>query len=248
LRFEKCGAIRSPALSAVSTSNTSRVAPFRLNVAHSANMGSQSALNINPSDIDIRREISCSKSSAIYEVQLAGKTYAMKLVSTISASKDHAHISVPDNGDQGYTKKGRDLNRFRCELNAYHNLRKFGVCDRGFVPAFHGYIDRIDPSAFFPPLKHFVGDEFRPRAILLEYLPDEERLNCVNYSEDLFRNVVDGIEDIHRAFIHHHDIYPKNMLAVAGDRIVWIDFDVATTFSNIGPRERAYSEYETELG
>jgi hypothetical protein len=25
------------------------------------------------------------------------------------------------------------------------------------------------------------------------------------------------------------------------------DFDVATTFSNIGPRERAYSEYETEL-
>jgi hypothetical protein len=38
-------------------------------------------------------------------------------------------------------KNGRDLNRVRCELNAYHNLRKFGVCDRGFVPAFHGYME-----------------------------------------------------------------------------------------------------------
>jgi hypothetical protein len=35
------------------------------------------------------------------------------------------------------------------------------------------------------------------------------------YSEDLFRDAVDGIEDIHRAFVHHHDIYPKNMLVVA---------------------------------
>ena len=52
-----------------------------------------------------------------------------------------------DNGDPGYTRKGRDLNRFRCELNAYHNLREFGVCDRGFVPAFYGHIDR---SVGFP--------------------------------------------------------------------------------------------------
>jgi hypothetical protein len=58
-------------------------------------MRSQSALNIYPSDIDIRREISCSKSSTIYEIQLAGKTYAMKLLSTISAFKDNAYLSVP---------------------------------------------------------------------------------------------------------------------------------------------------------
>jgi hypothetical protein len=152
-----------------------------------------------------------------------------------------------DNGDPGYTRKGRDLNRFRCELNAYYNLHKLGVCDHGFVPAFHGYIDRVDPFAFHPPLKHFANDDSHPRAILLEHLPDAERLNCVNYSEDLIRSAVDGIQEIHSAFVHHRDVYPKNMLVAPGGRIVWVDFDVASTFSNMGPREEAYCKYEAEL-
>ncbi|KAJ5724387.1 hypothetical protein N7493_006115 [Penicillium malachiteum] len=152
-----------------------------------------------------------------------------------------------DNGDPGYTKKGRDLNLFRCELNAYHNLREFGVCDRVLVPTFYGHIDRVDPSAFHPWLKHFVHDKHQPSAILLEYLPHAEKLNCENYSEDLFRYAVEGITHIHNAFVHHHDIYPKNMLVVSGTRIVWVDFDVATTFSSMGSCEKPYCDYETEL-
>lgn len=139
------------------------------------------------------------------------------------------------------------MNRFRCELNAYKNLHKFGVCDRGFVPAFYGYIDRLDPSAFHPPLERFVSDKYQPRAILLEYLPGSERLNCVNYSQSLFRWAIEGIQEIHNAFVHHRDIYPKNMLVVRGERVVWTDFDVATTFQNMGPFEMAYCEYETNL-
>ncbi|CAG8902280.1 unnamed protein product [Penicillium egyptiacum] len=77
--------------------------------------------NINPSDIDIKREISRSEASTIYEIQLCRKTYTMKL--------------FHDNDDLRYSKKGRDLNRFRCELNAHHNLHNVGFCDRGFVPA-----------------------------------------------------------------------------------------------------------------
>jgi hypothetical protein len=106
-----------------------------------------------------------------------------------------------DNGDLGYARKGRYLNRFRCELNVYYNLHKFGVCDHGFVPAFYGYIDRVDPFVFHPPLKHLANDRFLPRAILLEYLPDAERLNGVNYFEDLFRSAVNGIQEIHSAFV-----------------------------------------------
>ncbi|KAJ5323131.1 hypothetical protein N7452_011420 [Penicillium brevicompactum] len=177
-------------------------------------------LDIDPSDIVIRREISSSPSSTIYEIQLAEKTYTMKL--------------FHDYGDPGYSKKGRDLNRFRCELNAYRNLRRSGVCDRGFVPAFHGYIDRIDPAAFQPPLERFVGDDFQPRAIFLEYLADAEKLNCVNYSEDLFRDAIRGIHEIHQAFVHHCDIYSKNRLVVSSGRLVWIDLDVATTFPSMG--------------
>lgn len=152
-----------------------------------------------------------------------------------------------DNGDPGYTRKGRDLNRFRCELNAYHHLYEFGVCDRGIVPAFYGYIDRIDPSAFHPPLEIFVNDKFQPRATLLDYLPHAEKLDCSNHSQDLVRYAVNGKREIHSAFVHHRDIYPKNMLVVSGDRIVWIDFDVATTFSSVGPLEKAYCEYEIKL-
>ena len=115
------------------------------------------------------------------------------------------------------------------------------------MPAFHGYIDRIDPAAFQPPLERFVGDDFQPRAIFLEYLADAEKLNCVNYSEDLFRDAIRGIHEIHQAFVHHYDIYSKNMLVVSSGRIVWIDLDVASTFPSMGTRERAYCEYETEL-
>lgn len=121
------------------------------------------------------------------------------------------------------------------------------MCDRGFVPAFYGYIDRLDPSAFHPPLERFVSDKYQPRAILLEYLPGSERLNCVNYSQSLFRSAIEGIQEIHNAFVHHRDIYPKNMLVVRGERIIWTDFDVATTFQIMGPFEMAYCEYETNL-
>ncbi|KNG90132.1 hypothetical protein ANOM_002064 [Aspergillus nomiae NRRL 13137] len=190
-------------------------------------------LDLDPSDITIKRQINFSESSTIYEVQIYGETRVMKL--------------FHDNGDPGYSKRGRDLNRFRCELNAYCNLHKFGVCERGFVPFFYGYIDRVDPSAFAPPLTHFIHDQFQPRAILLEYLPNAERLNCVNYSEALFQYAVDGIKEIHSALVHHHDIYPKNMLVVSGSRIVWIDFDVAMTFDDMGSREKEYCKYEADL-
>lgn len=69
----------------------------------------------------------------------------------------------------------------------------------------------------------------------------------MNYSEDLFRFAVDGIKEIHGARVHHHDIYPKNMLVVSGRRIVWIDFDVATSFDSMGRCEAAYCEYEVDL-
>ncbi|PYH98264.1 hypothetical protein BO71DRAFT_345219 [Aspergillus ellipticus CBS 707.79] len=188
---------------------------------------------LNARDIDITREISRSEASTIFEIRMCGRTHVMKL--------------FHDNGDPGHTKRGRDLNRFGCELNAYRNLRQFGVCERGLVPFFFGWIDRVDPSAFHPQLKHFTSDKFHPRAIVLEYLVDAEKLNCVNYSEGLFRYAVDGIKEIHNARIHHHDIYPKSMLVVAGSRIVWIDFDVATTFDSMGSREKAYCDYEVEL-
>lgn len=53
------------------------------------------------------------------------------------------------------------------------------------------------------------------------------------------------MKQIRGAHIHHRDIYPKNIL-VAGDeeRMVWVDSDVAMTFTTAGPDEQRLSETE----
>ncbi|KAJ5177864.1 uncharacterized protein N7500_000563, partial [Penicillium coprophilum] len=194
-----------------------------------------SLTHLDISKIHISREIIRSDASSIFEVDLDGKKYTLKV--------------FHDNGDPGYAENGRDLNRFRCESNAYEKLRASGVCTHGFIPEFHGYIDRIDPVAFSPTLQHFAHDKLKPKAIILEYLPNAESLNCVNYSDTLYPQAIEGMKEIHRAGVHHRDIYPKNLLLVRGtpDRLVWIDFDVATTFTNLGPEELDLCEYEIAL-
>lgn len=132
-------------------------------------------------------------------------------------------------------------------MKAYQTFHKHGLCDRGFVPAFYGYIDRLDPSAFDPPLYNFSIDKYKPQAILLEYLLESERLSCLNYSQELIHHAVHGLEAIHKAFVHHRDIHPRHMLVIPGGKIVWVDFDAATHFSDMGPPEKAYCEYEIEL-
>ncbi|KAJ5920472.1 hypothetical protein N7516_011330 [Penicillium verrucosum] len=111
----------------------------------------QGSLDIVPANIRVVREIDRSDASSVFETELEGRKYAMKL--------------FHDNGDLEFAENGRDLNQFRCELNAYMNLREHGVCERGFVPYFYGHIDRIDPTAFDPAfqLAHY---KYHSKAIL----------------------------------------------------------------------------------
>lgn len=139
-----------------------------------------------------------------------------------------------NNGDPGFARNGRDLNRFRCEFSTYQNLSSFGVCEKGVVPHYYRYINQLDTNQFRPHLDHFIHDLYHPKAMIFEYLPNAESLNCVNYSKEHFQKAIDGIQEIHKALVHHQDVYPKNILLVPGDpeRMLWIDFDVATTFSS----------------
>ncbi|KAE8337279.1 hypothetical protein BDV24DRAFT_177796 [Aspergillus arachidicola] len=176
---------------------------------------------IDPSNINILSEISHSDASSIFKVDVDGQKYALKL--------------FHDNGDPGYTKNGRDLNRFRCESNAYEKLLTSGVCERSIL---HSIL-----------LRHFARDKFKPRGILLEYLPNAESLNCVSYSDTLYPQAIEGMKEIHKAGVHHRDIYPRNILLVRGnpDRLVWSDFDVATTFNDFGPEQQASCDHEIAL-
>ncbi|OJJ65748.1 hypothetical protein ASPBRDRAFT_49509 [Aspergillus brasiliensis CBS 101740] len=126
------------------------------------------------------------------------------------------------------------------------NLRQHIVCKRGFVRYFYGHIDRVDPTAFYPAFQHFTHDKYHPRGILLEWLPSAERLNCENYSETCYHQAIEGMKQIHATHVHHRDIYPKNILIVLGDeeRMVWVDSDVAMTFTTAGPDEQRLSETE----
>ncbi|OOF93634.1 hypothetical protein ASPCADRAFT_398607 [Aspergillus carbonarius ITEM 5010] len=169
------------------------------------------ALTIDPDTLQICQSLRHSEASSIYEVKLHNNRYCLKV--------------YHNNGDPGYSRKGRDLNRFRCELKAYRNLQQSGVCEKGLN---------------------------QPTAILLEYLLDAEELNCVNYSERQFQRVMEGLDDIHRAGVLHYDVYPKNILIVRGppERVVWIDFDVAMSYSDAEPmdhRAQEYCKFETDL-
>ncbi|KAJ5472256.1 hypothetical protein N7530_006257 [Penicillium desertorum] len=189
--------------------------------------------NIDPSRMKVIREITRSDEPSIFEVDMDGQKYALKL--------------FHNNGDPGCADNGRDLNRFRCESNAYKKLLTSGVCERGFVPKFYGYID-LYPAEFHLFFKLFTYDRFKPKGILLEYLPNAGSLNCVNYSEALYSQATEAMIEIHKAGVHHRDIYPRNLLLVRGnaDRLVWTDFDVATTFTDPGPKELARSDHEIE--
>ncbi|PYI29651.1 hypothetical protein BP00DRAFT_427270 [Aspergillus indologenus CBS 114.80] len=156
-------------------------------------------------DLTICKSLQHSEASSVYEVMLKnGKNdrYCLKV--------------YHDNGEHGYSKKGRDLYRFRCELNAYRNLRLHGVCQNGVVPYFYGYFNELDPALYRPYLNHFENDVYKPKAILPEYLPNAEGLNCLNYSDQRFEIAIRGLSKIHEAHVLHYDVYPKNILLVPG--------------------------------
>ncbi|KAJ5953208.1 serine/threonine protein kinase [Penicillium verhagenii] len=180
---------------------------------------------IRVTTIHIIREITHSVPSSIFEVDMEGKRYALKL--------------FHDHGEAGSQERGHDSHRFDRERNAYEKLHASGVCARNFVPKYYGYIDRLDPEAFHPAFDHFAQDMFKPRGILIEYFPNVETLNCMNYSDALYSQAIEGMRDIHRAGVQHNDIFPRNILVVSGDpdRLVWVDFDLATTFTNSGPED-----------
>ncbi|OJD21069.1 hypothetical protein ACJ73_07592 [Blastomyces percursus] len=178
-----------------------------------------------------------SETSSIFHVNYNGKPRVLKV--------------FHNNKDPGYANDGvRDLNRTRCEIRAYCSLKRFKICDGGFVPKFYGYMLAVNPTSWEPHLDAFQHDIDLPSAILIEYLPNPVPMNSVTYSKKRFEKVNIGIRQIHLALIEHNDPYPKNVLIVPGDpeRVVWIDFDVAIVYPNetyIGERERGWIEFET---
>lgn len=112
-------------------------------------------------------------------------------------------------------------------------LREHGFCDRGHIPDFYGLIEHINPVHHLPYLQDFVEDTVYPNAILMEYVPDIYSIDLSNYSERRLRKLQQILLEMHRAGVYHGDPYPRNMMVqITSDRVLWIDFDRAQTFTS----------------
>ena len=79
-----------------------------------------------------------------------------------------------------------------------------------------------------------------------------QEIDLSNFSEErmaIFRRILDSM---HRARVEHGDPYPRNMMIQAGkyERVLWIDFDMANTFSEetpLTPRAKGWIAEEVKM-
>lgn len=126
-----------------------------------------------------------------------------------------------------------ETNIFIRESSAYRRFKETGICAQAISPDFYGTLENIDPKLCLPHLRRFVKDDYPPTAIFMEYIPNLKELHWSNYTPERMQNFIKGMDEIHRALVHHGDIHPRNMMVLEGDleRAIWIDFDRAKTFN-----------------
>lgn len=107
----------------------------------------------------------------------------------------------------------REKNIFVCESTAYRRLKDAGLCERGVVPDYYGAITDIQPQ-LWPDLVNFHNDEQLVDAILLEYIPNMQRLYLGNVTRSRMLKLRSTLQEIHDARVLHDDIYPRNMMVL----------------------------------
>ncbi|KAE8151285.1 hypothetical protein BDV25DRAFT_139003 [Aspergillus avenaceus] len=120
----------------------------------------------------------------------------------------------------------------------------------GVIPNFYGTIRNIQPAAW-PNLHMFLDDALLPNAILIEYIPNLQSIDLSNFSVKRLAKLREILDSIHQAQVLHGDPKPRNMMVSLGEyeRVLWIDFDSAQTFSegNLSPRQEKWIEEEVEM-
>lgn len=119
------------------------------------------------------------------------------------------------------------------EIQAYERLQAHGLSegDEGYIPRFYGVIEDFDRSLLPLPSPAGLEDSRGAGAILLEYVPGLQMLDAQTYTRDRGRKMLEILQMIHEAGVLHNDVGPHNVGVSAGvERVLWLDFDMATTF------------------
>ncbi|EEQ85585.1 uncharacterized protein BDCG_08854 [Blastomyces dermatitidis ER-3] len=186
----------------------------------------------------------------IFQKRLAKRDYCVVFLVVIRGVDCVMKVHHGQGPKQPWDPESRETSLFICESTAYRRLTHAGVCAQGITPRFHGTIEDIDPRQCLPHLKAFLKDEYRPTAILLEYIPNMKELDWTEYNRRRMRNFVNGLDAIHNALVFHNDVHPRNMMVVEGDpgRAIWIDFDRAQTFNGeLTERQKELIASENEI-
>ncbi|KAJ5201819.1 uncharacterized protein N7498_006482 [Penicillium cinerascens] len=139
---------------------------------------------------------------------------------------------------------------FTNETRAYSRLKARGFCERGDIPDVYGVIKQINPRSegWEKILYNFFEDDTRPSAIVIEYIPNSGIINLPNFSYAALKKLRHILAEMHEAWVEHSDPYPRNMLLQEGTgRALWIDFDVARTYTPGMVTERQRSWFVGEL-
>ncbi|PLB49076.1 hypothetical protein P170DRAFT_408052 [Aspergillus steynii IBT 23096] len=190
-------------------------------------------VGINPSDVTFLELLQESKNSAVFKVRVRGRMCVMKVYHDRGLSE----CDPPD----------YDVNLFSRESSAYRRMKERGLYRQGVVPDFYGTITQIQPT-LWPSLHMFLQDKLAPNAVLIEYIPDAQQIDLSNFSKDYLVQLRDSLYSIHQAGVLHGDPKPRNMIiSRKQNRVLWIDFDSAQTFSgNLSPRQNVWFKEENE--
>ncbi|OJJ68165.1 hypothetical protein ASPBRDRAFT_58207 [Aspergillus brasiliensis CBS 101740] len=193
-------------------------------------------MDITLSEVTVIETIKTSPVSCIFRTVWGDKFCILKVYHT------------PEPGSR--SNRNRETDPFKCESTAYMRLQEYGLCDRGHIPDFYGIIKQINPVRYLPYLQDFVADTLYPNAILMEYIPDIHPIDLSNYSEKRLHKLQQILLEIHQAQVYHGDPYPRNMMVqTTSDRVLWMDFDRARTFTSqsIKQRHLDWLDRETRL-
>lgn len=164
-----------------------------------------------------------NKCVVTFKVEISNKLCVMKVVSDNFAWYLFiAHERLSKYKHTGY------WDQFRTEKCAYRLLQDRGFCERGVVPKFYGIIDRIEDVNLWPDLYQFEDDTTPPSALIIEYIPDANKIDLDNFTQDNMDRLCPILAEFHIIGLLHGDPYPRNMMGVQGTpraRVFWLDFD-----------------------
>ncbi|ATY64299.1 serine threonine kinase [Cordyceps militaris] len=183
-----------------------------------------------------------------FKVEIRGKLCVMKVVCDYihpsAAPIEHSTLILAQFKRDEYLK-----DYFTIEHRAYQLLKEKGFCKRGLVPKFYGVIQHINVE-LWPDLHAFRHHKWRPNAVLIEYIPDAEKICLNNFSQDNVNRLCSILAEFHQAGLLHGDPYPRNMMVVQGklkDRVFWLDFDSSKVVDRQTCSEQVERQLEDEM-